>query len=403
MFCVKEGAVTLIVIHVPRADYKVRPVHVGENPYHGTYKRNHEGDYHCTKAEVRAMIRDQSAEGTDDMVMEHYTMEDIDAETLRAYRMRFQNENGAHIWNTYDDKHFLEMLGGYRKDRYKGIEGVTLAGLMMFGNGLAVRDVFDNIFMDYRDESHKTDDVRWNDRITYDGTWENNVFNFLGKILPNLTAELPKPFKLEGYTRVDDTPLHRAVREACVNMVIHADYMLEGTLKVIRTADGLEITNPGILKIPEEQIFQGGNSKARNPRIQTMLRMVGYGDNAGSGFPTILNAWAAQGWAVPKLVEDTILNQVTLILKMKQEKTAKKSGGKKAAKKSGEKKVAKKTLENQKAILNFMQPDVWYKISDFEGIAPVKESRMKELLKGLIAQGKITSTGNTKGRMYQKL
>ena len=50
-----------------------------------------------------------------------------------------------------------------------------------------------------------------------------------------------------------------------------------------------------------------------------------------------------------------------------------------------------------------MQPDVWYKISDFEGIAPVKESRMKELLKGLIAQGKITSTGNTKGKMYQKL
>ncbi len=72
-----------------------------------------------------------------------------------------------------------------------------------------------------------------------------------------------------------------------------------------------------------------------------MLRMVGYGDNAGSGFPTILNAWAAQGWAVPKLVEDTILNQVTLILKMKQEKTAKKSGGKKAAKKSDEKNLRK--------------------------------------------------------------
>lgn len=30
----------------------------------------------------------------------------------------------------------------------------------MFGNGLVVRDVFDNIFMDFRDESHKTDDVR---------------------------------------------------------------------------------------------------------------------------------------------------------------------------------------------------------------------------------------------------
>ncbi|MDE7275624.1 MAG: AAA family ATPase, partial [Lachnospiraceae bacterium] len=193
--------------------------------------------------------------------------------------------------------------GGNRKDRAKGIEGLTLAGLLMFGNGLVVRDVFDNIFMDFRDESHKTDDVRWNNRITYDGTWENNVFNFLGKVLPKLTAELPKPFKLKGYVREDDTPLHKAVREACVNMIIHADYMLEGTLKVIKTAEGFEITNPGVLKIPKEQIFQGGNSKARNPRMQSMFRMVGYGDNVGSGFPTILNAWEEQGWEMPDLLE----------------------------------------------------------------------------------------------------
>lgn len=153
VFQVTEGTVTLIVIHVPRADFQTRPVYVGMNPFTGAFKRNHEGDYHCTNAEIRAMLRDQNAEGVDDMVIEHYTMDDVDTDTLRAYRMRFQNENREHIWNTYDDKHFLEMLGGYRRDRDKGIEGLTLAGLMMFGNGLVVRDVFDNIFMDYRDES----------------------------------------------------------------------------------------------------------------------------------------------------------------------------------------------------------------------------------------------------------
>lgn len=402
VFQVTEGETTLIVICVPRADFQERPVYIGTNPFSGAYKRNHEGDYHCTNAEIRAMFRDQNAEGVDDMVIEHYTMEDVDADTLRAYRMRFQNENGDHIWNTYDDRHFLEMLGGYRKDRNKDIEGLTLAGLMMFGKGLVVRDVFDNIFMDYRDESHKTDDVRWNDRITYDGTWENNVFNFLGKVLPKLTAELPKPFKLKGYVREDDTPLHRAVREACVNMVIHADYMLEGTLKVIKTAEGFEITNPGVLKIPKEQIFRGGNSKARNPRMQSMLRMVGYGDNVGSGFPTILNTWDEQGWRVPELIEDTILNQVTLILKTEQEKIFPKSVEKKAAKKDGEKKVAKKTIENQSLILDSMQYDVWYRTVDFENIVSVKTSRIKELLKDLTEQGKIESMGSTKGKMYKK-
>lgn len=393
VFQITEGVITLVVIRVPRADFQVRPVYVGTNPFIGTFKRNHEGDYHCTNAEIRAMLRDQSAEGVDDMVIEHYTMEDVDTDTLRAYRMRFQNENGEHIWNTYDDKHFLEMLGAYRKDRNKGIEGLTLAGLMMFGNGLAVRDVFDNIFMDYRDESHKTDDVRWNDRITYDGTWENNVFNFLLKVLPKLTAELPKPFKLKGYVREDDTPLHKAVRESCVNMIIHEDYMLEGTLKVIKTTEGFEITNPGVLKIPKEQIFRGGNSKARNPRMQSMLRMVGYGDNVGSGFPTILNAWEEQGWETPELIEDTILNQVTLILKMKKEKPSKKSG---------EKKVTKKTIENQMLILDSMQYGVWYRTADFENIVSVKMSRTKELLKDLTEQGKIESIGSTKGKMYRR-
>ena len=82
--------------------------------------------------------------------------------------------------------------------------------------------------------------------------------------------------------------------------------------------------------------------------MQSMLRMVGYGDNIGSGFPTILNAWEEQGWEMPVLMEDTVLNQVTLILKMKQEKVAKKSGEKKwrkkAAKKSGEKNDRKQKI-----------------------------------------------------------
>lgn len=37
----------------------------------------------------------------------------------------------------------------------------------MFGTGQAIRERFDNVFMDYRNESQVTADIRWNDRITY--------------------------------------------------------------------------------------------------------------------------------------------------------------------------------------------------------------------------------------------
>lgn len=45
-----------------------------------------------------------------------------------------------------------------------------------------------------------------------------------------------------------------------------------------------------------------------------MLRMIGYGDNAGSGFPTILDAWKGEKWRMPDLNEDAELHQVDLRL-----------------------------------------------------------------------------------------
>jgi putative divergent AAA ATP len=40
VFVVEEGDIKLPVIHVPRANFNMPPVYVGENPYKGTYKRN---------------------------------------------------------------------------------------------------------------------------------------------------------------------------------------------------------------------------------------------------------------------------------------------------------------------------------------------------------------------------
>lgn len=49
-----------------------------------------------------------------------------------------------------------------------------------------------------------------------------------------------------------------------------------------------------------------------------------------------------------------------------------------------------------------MQPDVWYKSTEFINVVDVKETRIKELLSDLYEQGKIETTGSTKGKMYKK-
>ena len=62
--------------------------------------------------------------------------------------------------------------------------------------------------------------------------------------------------------------------------------------------------------------------------MQTMLRLVGFGDNAGSGFPTILDVWKSEGWIKPELIEDTNLDQVTLVMKMEKESAEKSADSK---------------------------------------------------------------------------
>ena len=307
---------TIMWIQVPQATYKQRPVYINGNPMKGSFRRDHEGDYHCTEDEVKAMLRDASDSGNDGGLLSGYTMDDIDLNALRSYRIEFEHRNPEHVWNGDDDQTFLRNMGGYTIDRASGKGWLTTAGLLMFGKGLAIRERFDNIRMDYIDESNLIPGSRWSDRLTYDGMWENNLYNFMRQVIPRLVSGLKRPFKLEGMVRIDDTPVHKAIREAIVNMMIHSDYLITGVLKIVKTDNGFEFSNPGNLKLPIQTIYEGGHSVARNPRIQTMFRMIGYGDNIGSGFPTILNAWGEENWRKPALSENEELHQVELKLWM---------------------------------------------------------------------------------------
>ena len=307
---------SLLVINIPQVDYRQRPIYINGNMMNGSFKRNYEGDYHCTEDDVKAMIRDANDSGNDSVLMENYTMDDIDANTLAAYRNRFRTANMDHVWNDYSDKDFLLNMGGYIIDRNTHREGLTLAGLLMFGKGLSIRERFDNIRMDYIDMTNLQPDSRWSDRLTYDGRWENNLYNFFMAVQSKLIKDLKRPFRLEGMERIDDTAIHKAVREALTNLVIHSDYMITGVLKVEKHDDCFVFSNPGSLKIPVMDIYTGGHSKARNPNMQAMFRMIGFGDNIGSGFPTILNAWKKENWRQPCLIENQDLHLVELTLTM---------------------------------------------------------------------------------------
>jgi len=387
---VNVDGIQIVCIHVPQADWQLKPIYLNENVYKGTYRRNHEGDFRCSERQVRAMIRDSFEDGNDGIILEHYGMDDIDFDSLHRYRTLFRFWNDGHVWNEVDDKSFLRNLGGFIVDRENGREGLSVAGLMMFGKGLPVRERFDNFRMDYINFCNLIGEERYSDRLTYDGRWENNLYQFFSIVLPKMTFDLPRPFRMEGLQRVDDTPQHKAVREAFTNSIIHADLMMDaGVLRIEKHDDCLCFRNPGLLKLPIEQIYQGGISKARNPRIQNMLRMIGYGENVGSGFPMIVDAWEDTDWGKPELRNKIEVDEVELILPLP-------TGGIKDGIKDGTKDGIKEISERQEIILELINHNDTITSSILTQKTGLSQRTLMRELASLYEKGFLTREGGRK-------
>lgn len=313
---VEVDGTNLLAIHVPRAARADRPVYIGPTPFGHTYRRHHEGDYRCSDDEVRRMLADADPTPADHRILTGFTINDLDPASLTQYRQRFRAAKGEHAWLSLEDKELLERLGGWRKDRVTGAEGLTLAGLLMFGKDSVIRDpeALPTYFVDYRE---KLDPVtRWTDRVYPDGAWEANLFQFYLRVWPKLSAGLPVPFQLEGGMRRDDTPAHEALREAFVNSLIHADYAAPGGVVLERYPDRFVFENPGTLLVSLEQFRRGGVSECRNKALQKMFLMIGGGEQAGSGVDKIRTGWRSRHWRAPLIGTQAQPDRVRLTLPM---------------------------------------------------------------------------------------
>ena len=306
-----------LVFKVPFAARTQRPIYLTTNPFGNTYKRNNEGDYHCTDDEVRQMIADATGElRRDSLILEHFTTDDFDPTSVRQFRQLFSVFNASHPWNALSDIELFTKIGAYRKDRKTGKEGITLAGLLMFGKGdsLNQQEALPNFFPEYRE--HLSEAIRWTDRIYPDGTWEHNLLQFYLRVLPKITSVLPKPFQLEKDTRIEETSAHIALREAFVNALVHTDYSQSGNIIIALEKQQLVISNPGTLLVSLDQYYEGGISECRNPSLQKMFMLIGRAEKSGSGVDKIMAGWDELHWSKPYLKLEEHPNRVKLILPM---------------------------------------------------------------------------------------
>ena len=238
----------------------------------------------------------------------------------------------------------LERIGaaGFGED---GKLHPTTAGLLMFGEEYHIVREFPEYFLDYREMLDPT--IRWTDRLqSSSGDWSGNVFDFFFRVNSKITKDIKKPFKLEGITRVDDTPVHKAVREALVNCLVNTDYFLPCGVVIKKEDDKLVIENPGSIRTGKKQMLRGGISDPRNKTLMKMFNMIGIGERAGSGIPDIYQVWENEGWPMPVVEESYNPDRTRLSLEFK------KQANKTSEQNKRTKQANKINIEKQKRIIS---------------------------------------------------
>ena len=315
---------TVVVVEVPRAERYDRPVYVGQNINQGTYRRNNDGDYKCSNSEIKSMLRDQSDKSSDNTVLENLELNSFCNDSIKKYRMMFNNLKPNHVWSSLTNQEFLLKIGAARISQKDGIIHPTLAGLIFFGYYNEIINELPFYFLDYRE--HLSQDIRWTDRVcSSDSDWSGNIFDFYFRIINKLTTEVKKPFKLnKKLQRIDDTLIHSSIREVLANALIHADYYGTRGIVIEKTCDSIQVSNPGNFRIPINEAIAGGISDARNSRIFNMFSLIDVGERSGMGLCNLFNVWEQNNLVKPVVTETiTPVERVTIELKFVQSKEIK--------------------------------------------------------------------------------
>ena len=291
VYILETNGKKILVVEVPRAERTVRPVYKGTDPRGGTFKRYGTGDHLCNSEEIGAMLRDSSISPLDAVAVEEIDLSALCMETVMAYRQMFKLTNPNHLWNTLDDEIFLRRIratGAAQDGQYHPTE----AGLLMFGYEYEITRRFPQYFLDYQEDRKVVGVAQWKDRIvSSSGDWSGNLFDFAMKILTKLQSDLKIPFVVKGFQRIDDTPLHRLMREAVTNCLVHADYYGRQGIVVSKNSDGFVFANPGGMRIPTSEALAGGVSDPRNATLLKMFSFIRFGERAGSGLNGIVYVW----------------------------------------------------------------------------------------------------------------
>ncbi|MCM3773392.1 transcriptional regulator [Priestia aryabhattai] len=238
----------------------------------------------------------------DNLILEHYGLNELNFDTIKSYRDRFAEVKPAHPWNALETKEFLYKVGAWGKVRDTHKEGVTLAGLLLFSEERIITEVLPQYFLEYRESKGNEE---WTERFTsQDGTWSGNIFDFYFHIHEIVRNSEPQPSIASSLT------------EVLINMLIHADYNGEGGVILEKQPSYYVFSNPGLLLVPSDSVFSNTVSQLRNPNIVKLFSLLGLCERSGSGLKKVKQNWSLHHYKTPAIDQDASMHRTVVTLSL---------------------------------------------------------------------------------------
>ncbi|MGD6729966.1 MAG: helix-turn-helix domain-containing protein [Pleomorphochaeta sp.] len=178
---------TILYVYIPESSQ----VHRSKNKI---FDRNEDGDFDITNNTnlVSSLYMRKQNTYTENKIYPYASIEDLDIELFNKVRKLANNQKPNHPWTSMDNLELLKSAGLYLKDLNSGKEGITLGGILIFGNPTLIQSALPH---------HRTDAIlrrvnldRYDDR---DDIRENLIVSY-EKLMSFVSKHLNDKFYLEG-------------------------------------------------------------------------------------------------------------------------------------------------------------------------------------------------------------
>ena len=302
----------VLAFYIPLS--KQKPVYY--NSLANSFVRSGSGDRRATKEEIDTMYRDQSFGTKSSEAIDGYSIADLSERSLNQYKEYLHTVNPTSHYNKLGLEEFLHKVSVLVDGR------PTYAGLLFFGK----RESIERYVVDFRIDLFEIPGSSISNakvRYTYRLPEQENLWDYYFILFERVTMRIDKPFKLDtmGFAK-EDYPYIEALREALVNMLMHADYFSPIKSRIRIFSDKIEFFNAGSYPKPIEYFLSSDTSMPRNPILAKLFRAVKLAENAGYGFDKMIEGWKTYTGVPIKFETDPDTSLTTFYLEASSDQIA---------------------------------------------------------------------------------